>query len=162
MGSHTGGLPGRPLFFFPFPSPGSSSSLTLRLRLTVSPCPDSLDESLHKINTHPKKLQTTSRTCTPSAAPALQISLLRCTYCKTGNSELIIVAVLWLKQVYGKQLIQSRSEAGTHCLLLQLSFSKIIQSEEWVKTSIHSHHINLHTQNNKAQAEAYMEKIYNF
>lgn len=52
MGRHTGGLPGRPLFFFPFPSPGSSSSLTLRLRLTVSPCPDSLDESLHKINTH--------------------------------------------------------------------------------------------------------------
>lgn len=55
MGRHTGGLPGRPLFFFPFPSPGSSSSLTLRLRLTVSPCPDSLDESLHKISTHSLK-----------------------------------------------------------------------------------------------------------
>ncbi len=37
---HTGGLPGRPLFFLLFPSPGSSSSLILILRLTVS-WPDS-------------------------------------------------------------------------------------------------------------------------
>lgn len=68
------------------------------------------------------------------------ILLLSFTYCKTGNSELIIVPLLWVKQAYCRHLIQSR-------ILLQPSFSKINQAEGWVKTSIHSHHINLHTQN---------------